>query len=108
MQGVFEFKDLSLQYGSTAGISIEFHRELPGATLALATTLTMGSTGGATTRMTATRPLDGYYGKLFKVKVTSTGVFTLFSGHVQVRPIGTYVDGANNEIWETQPISLGV
>lgn len=108
MEGVAEFNDVTLVYSSTAGLSLLFYTEPVGGSLSLAATLAFPSTGGATARATKTLPLTGLIGKTFKVKIASAGVFALFAGHIQARQIGTILDGAAGEIWETQPMALGV
>lgn len=107
MEGVVELKDISLVYGSVASITVVVNVELVAGTFT-AYTYTLASTGGATVRSTKTIPLDGLYGKQVQVRVASSGAFTLFSGELRVRPIGVYMDGANSEIWQSQPMSLGV
>jgi len=115
---VFELKEITLAYSSNGAASLQFYTDMPassapgalaarlGGGAALPTTTTVGS------RQTITVPLDGIRGTQFYPKVTpgSTTQMELYSGLVQARPIGVYLDGSLTipEIWQTPPIAPGI
>ena len=108
MEGVNQFKDLTLTYTAPSGATLLVYTDMPGSALALRRTITLPATG--TERETKTFPLDvsdQIEGKLIKFKCTSPGTLILYEGSVRFRRVGTYVDGAAGEVWETQVISLG-
>jgi hypothetical protein len=102
-----QVKDVTLEYDAAAGGSLIVSTNMPGGVMAVRATIPIPASTGRTTR---TFPLDqagALEGSLMKLKVTSPGAFRLFSGSVHARQIGTYLDGAAGEIWETQEISMG-
>lgn len=108
MEGVVELKDISLVYGSTAAVVVVVNGEIVGGTFSVLATLTFPATGGPTTRATKTLPLDGLICKQVQIRAASAAPFALYSGELRVRPFGVYLDGAASEMWQTQPMSLGV
>ncbi len=102
-------------YSSNGAATLAFFTDMPTATPpgALASRLSsaMPSTTTVGARQTFTLPLDGIRGTQFYPKVTP-GVSTqmeLYSGLVQARPIGVYLDGSLTvpEFWQTVPIAPG-
>ena len=121
---VKQFKDIELVYDAPSGLTLTFYTDMPGASgaaqgaMTLRVTLTFPATTG---RQTLTLPLDGsatggagsapynpIEGTLYKVSVASTGVVRLFAGLVRARPIGTWLNGANNEVWTMQEQGIGI
>ena len=106
MEGVKQFKDLTLTYEAPSGATFIVSTDLPGSTMAARRTITLPV---AASRVTKTFPLDSpalVEGKMIQHKLTSTGSVILYEGYVRFRRVGTYIDGAAGEIWETQPLSL--
>lgn len=116
MEGVNQYKDLTLTYEGTAGGTFTIKTDMPGSTLALRRTITLPPTS-AGVRATKTFPLDSatlyggdgklLEGKLIVYRAESTGAVILYEGFVRFRRVGVYVDGASGDVWETQPLSLG-
>jgi len=115
MEGVKQYKDLTLTYEGTAGGTFLIKTDLPGGTLATRRTITLPPTA-AGQRVTSTFPLDAVLhsgdgklleGKLIVYRAESTGALILYEGFVRFRRVGVYVDGAAGDVWETQPLSLG-
>lgn len=113
---VFEFKEITLCYSSNGTSTLGFFTDMPAASVpgALASRLsaTLPTTTTVGARQTITVPLDAIRGTQFYPKVTP-GVSTqmeIYSGLVQARPIGVYLDGALTvpEFWQTVPIAPGV
>lgn len=107
---VAEFKEVTIQYQSNGAATFQFYTDMPGGALAArlaGSGVTLASTSG--TRKTITIPLDGIEGTEFYPLITPGAAtqLRLFSGTVYVRPIGVYIDGSLNEIWQTTPIPIG-
>jgi hypothetical protein len=114
---VFEMKEVTLCYSSNGTATLQLYTDMasgsaPGALAArlgsgaaIPTTTTVGA------RQSMTIPLDGIRATQFYPKITpgATTQMELYSGLVQVRPIGVYLDGSLTipEFWQTPPISLG-
>jgi len=108
MEGVNQFKDLTLTYYAPSGATFEISTDLPGGSLGVRRTIALLATVGE--RETDTFPLDNpslLEGRLIKYKVTSAGPVILYEGFIRFRRVGTYIDGAAGDKWETQPLSLG-
>ena len=106
MEDVKQFKDLTLTYEGSSGGTFYVSTDLPGGTIALRRTISLPAAGS---RVTKTFPLDDpslLEGKLIQHKATSAGSLILYSGFVRFRRVGTYIDGAAGDKWETQPLSL--
>lgn len=107
MEGVNQFKDLTLTYYGPSGGTFEVYTDMPGGVLTLRRTITLPVTSGE--RETKTFPLDSpslLEGKLLKPKATSSGVLILYEGFVRRRPVGEYIDGTMGDKWEPQPLSF--
>ena len=106
---VKEYKDITIDYNAASGATLLFYTDMPGGAMALRKTIALPAT---TTRTTRTYGLDATgilpEGTLHRVKITSTAVVRLYGGHLRVRPIGVYFDGAAGEFWETLDTGLGV
>ena len=104
---VKQFKEITGLYESTGACTMLVTTDLEpaGRSFTLAT---------ASTRTPFTCPLDVagsggiLEGNWIKVKWTPTAIFRLYGATVKVRPIGVYIDGAKNEIWDIQEEGLGV
>lgn len=109
MQGVTQFKDVTLEYASTAAFTVNVLTDMPGDALGIRKTLTFPSTGSTVSRNKITLPLDGIEGKLIKFAgtVPAGGAVVLFRGSYQARIVGTYLDGTRGDIWEVGPLSPG-
>ena len=108
MEGVTQFKDMTLAYYGPSGGTLLAYTDMPGSALALRRTIPLPAT--TTEREQKTFALDSpslLEGKLIKWKASSTGTLILYEGSVRARKVGLYIDGAAGEIWETQPLSLG-
>ena len=108
MEGVTQFKDLTLAYYGPSGGTLFAYTDMPGGTLALRRTITLPATSGE--REQKTFALDSpslLEGKLIKWKITSSGTLIPYEGSVRARKVGLYIDGAAGETWETQPLALG-
>lgn len=108
MEGVNQFKDLTLVFENSATGYLQVWTDLPGGTMAVRRTLTLPTT---TARAERTFPFDDYgqgliEGRLIKFKALPAGTLKLYAGFVRFRRVGTYIDGTAQEIWETQEISL--
>lgn len=112
-EGVNQYKDLTLTYEGPAGGTFIVRTDMPGSTMTTRRTITLPPSTG---RVTKTFPLDtALYGgdgrllegKLIQYRAESTGVLILYEGFVRFRRVGTYIDGAAGDVWETQPLSLG-
>ena len=112
MEGVKQFKDLTLTYEGSSGGTFYVSTDLPGGTITVRRTITLPA---ASSRVTKTFPLDStdhggdgdlLEGKLIQHKVTSTAALILYEGSVRCRKVGTYIDGSAGDYWETQPLSL--
>lgn len=106
---VCEMKEVTIQYSSNGVATFDWYTDMPGGTLMPRLTPAQSLPTTASTRKTTTIPLDGIEGTEFYPEITPgiTTQLRLFSGTVWVRPIGVYVDGSLNEIWNTPPLSLG-
>jgi hypothetical protein len=107
-ENVKQFKDLTLTYYAPSGGTFFIQTDMPGATLAVRRTINLPATSGL--RQTLTFPLDSpalLEGKLIQYKITSNGTVIPYSGFVRFRVVGTYIDGASGDVWETQPMSIG-
>jgi len=111
-ENVKQFKDITLTYHAPAGGTLYVYTDMPGGALALRKTITL--TASSQERYTETFQFyetgdnpTWIEGKLIKFKVTSPGTVILYEATVRVRPVGTYIDGASGDVWETQPLSLG-
>lgn len=107
---VAEFKEMSLAYSSNGASVAQFYTDMPGGALAARKGAGVSMPSTAATRKTLTIPLDGIEGTLFYPEVTP-GAATqvkLFEGTVWLRPIGVYIDGMLGEVWNTQPLAVGV
>lgn len=105
-----EFKDLELFYDSVAALVMVVKTDVVAVNtvqgqLATAATLNFPLSAG---RTTYTLPLDGVYGTLVQFIASSTGVVKLYGGVLRARNIGVYFNGANGEIWTSQPMGLGI
>lgn len=113
MEGVVQIKDITLVWASTATVTSVISTDLPGGTLTSRATPSFASTGSTaqSARKEDTIALDGrgpIEGKLVQVKFAcAAGLAVLYSGSLRVRKIGCYLNGANNDIFETQPMALG-
>jgi hypothetical protein len=123
-QKVKQFKDIELVYDSVAALTVKFYTDMPGTsgaaqgTMTLRATLTFPATTGRATYTAAlddgstgangTAPFNPIEGTLYKVVMTSTDVVRLFGGVVRARPIGTWFNGANGEVWTTQEQGIGI
>lgn len=115
-QKVFDLKEVTLEYSSNGTAVFQLYTDMPGGTLAIRLPLgapasggvTLASTGG--TRKTITIPLDGTQATEYYPVITpgSTTQLTLLQGKIFLRPIGVYLDGTLGEIFQTQPIGIGV
>ena len=106
VEDVKQFKDLTITYEAPSGATLYVSTDLPAQIIALRRTISLPSGTG---RCTDTFPLDDpslLEGKLIKFKVESTDKVILYSGFVRFRRVGTYIDGAAGDKWETQPLSL--
>jgi hypothetical protein len=109
---VAEFKSVTLVYQSNGVATFQLYTDMPGGVLTarLGSGVTLPST--ADTRKEITIPLEGIEGKQFYPQVTPGAAtqIRIFSGQVELRPIGLYLDGSlspQGEIWKTQPIAIG-
>jgi len=109
VQGVTQFKDVTLEYASTVPFSVNVLTDMPGDSLGIRKSLTFPATGGTTQRNKITLPLDGVEGKLIKFAGTlpSGGAVVLFAGSYRARIVGTYLDGSRGDFWEVGPLSPG-
>jgi hypothetical protein len=104
-ENVKQFKDVTLTYYAPNGGTFEIETDMPGSAFALRRTITLDTV--TDDRKTQTWPLDDpslLEGKLFKPKISSTGVVILYSGFVRARLVGEYIDGGAGDVWEPQPI----
>jgi len=101
-----EFKDVVLGYEANGNVLIEWLTDLPGGAMAVRASKTVGTTSAE--RKPAIMPLDGVEGNFYKLRVTPQGttVCKLFWGRVRLKVIGVYLDGAQNEKFETEELSL--
>jgi len=116
LEGVKQYKDLTLTHEGTAGGTFLIKTDMPGGVLSTRRTITLPATA-AGQRVTRTYPLDSaalhggdgklLEGKLIVYRAESTGALILYEGFVRFRRVGVYVDGASGDVWETQPLSLG-
>jgi hypothetical protein len=102
-----QLKDVTLEYDAPAGGTLTVSTNMPGGVMAVRATIAIPASTGRTTRTFPVDQAGALEGSLMKLKVASTGTFRLFSGSVHARQIGTYLDGAAGEVWETQEISMG-
>ena len=112
MEGVKQCKDITLTYEGSSGGTFYVSTDLPGGTISVRRTITLAASSG---RVTETYPLDStdhggdgelLEGKLIQYKAESTAALILYEGFIRVRKVGTYIDGAAGDTWETQPLSL--
>jgi len=102
---VKQFKDLTLRYQSAQTLTVQVYvngSAAPSRTL---------SYPASATPANYTEPLDVtglLEGTLIRFRFESAGIVRLLAGKVRARPIGTYFDGANNEVWETTDLGLGI
>jgi hypothetical protein len=109
---VAEFKTVVLVYQSNGDATFQFYTDMPGGVLTarLGAGVTLPSTSDQRQEMSI--PLDGIEGKQFYPVVTPGAAtqIRIFSGQVELRPIGLYLDGSlspQGEVWKTQPIAIG-
>jgi hypothetical protein len=108
---VKQFKDLELEYDMVSGGTLKVYTDMPGTPMALKRTMNIPvSVGTRTYVFPLDQATDGgiLEGTLIKFRIESPGIVRLFGGVVRVRPIGTYFNGANGEIWETLELALGI
>lgn len=108
MEGVKQFKDITLVYYAPSGASLEIETDLPGDAMSVRRTIALPAV--TADRKSDTFPLEQtgalLEGKLIQFRVTSAGTVILYEGSIRFRPVGEYIDGAGSEIWETQPLSF--
>ena len=114
---VGELKDFLLDYDvSGAGGYVQVYSDLPGGALAIRRTIAIPAQA---TRGVYVFPMDQVpnvlgvealpYGQLFKVRLYPPpgGILRLHGRAVfRARVVGVYFDGAQGELWETQPLDL--
>jgi len=101
---VKELKDCLWDYQADGIVTVTYFTDMPGTTMALRTTLTLPVTTG---RQSKVHPLDGIEGTLMSITVDPAAKCILYGGVLRWRVIGTYIDGANGEIWQTQEFGIG-
>ena len=113
MEGVVQIKDITLAYASTAAVPTVISTDLPGGTMTSRATPSFASTGGTgpsyrkeeTIALDGSGPLDA---KLVQFKASCpSGLAVLYSGFFRARKVGCYLNGAQNDIFETQPMAIG-
>lgn len=105
-EGVRQHKDLTLVFEAPSGGTFKVYTDMPGGVMVLGRTLTLPTT---TTRKEMTWPLDNpslLEGKLIKYRCETSGIVRLFSGSIRFRKVGTYIDGTQGEVWESQELSF--
>jgi len=111
-QGFKQIKNVSVTYASDAAGTLDIYTDWTGI-LGFVSSHPLPSTGGlgATSRVKKTIDLQASYSPFKQIKFKATpganGRIIMYEGSVEVRQIGTYLEGANGDIWETQPLSLG-
>lgn len=109
-EGVNQFKDVTLVFENRAACTLNFVTDMPGGVLGVGGSRSF-NLPVTTQRTEKTFPFDAggsglLEGKLILPTATPSGVFILYSGFVRWRRIGEYIDGTQQEIWQTMPISL--
>ena len=102
---VKQFKDVTFRYQSASTVPIKVY--VNGGT-SPSRSLTLPA---KTTPDSHTLALDVgglLEGRLIRFRAEPTTVLILFSGVLRFRPYGEYFDGAQNEVWETLDLGLGI
>lgn len=94
-----------VDYDAPSGGTVTVYTDMPGTAMAVRVTYPLPATVG---RQTKNVPLDGTEGTLIKVKWSSGAVLRLYAATLRLRPIGVYIDGTNNEFWETGELGFGI
>jgi len=106
VEGVKQFKDVTLTYEAPVGGTLYAKTDMPGGTIQIRRTISLPATNG---RETHTFPLDNpslLEGKQIQWRIESSGSVIPYGGYVRFRRVGTYIDGAAGDVWETQPMGL--
>lgn len=110
---VSELGSITLDYSAPSGLTVKLYVWLEGAVNPGVATRTLTFPAAAKrTKFTATledaaptTPIEGSY---WQVEVTSAGVFRLFGGEIEFRPIPVYRNGAAtpSEKWLSPVLSI--
>lgn len=100
------FDVLRLELDADGAVNVTMWTDLPGESLAVRFTATIG-TGGFGRRF-VTMPLPaGTEGRMWKVVVQSAAAFRLYSGAVSMRSIGRYLAAGVNDAYRSIDIDFG-
>jgi hypothetical protein len=105
--GVKQIAFLEMDIEAAATVTWEVHSDLPSNPIAQRATGTFAATSG---RASVKIPVDAagtVEGKLLRVLLSSTSIFSLAWIKVWYRRIGVYRDGANGEVWELPESAVG-
>jgi hypothetical protein len=92
---------LQIEAQSDSPLTVETHSSLASGEVALRATDTVPAS--PTTRETHIVQLDGVYGRLVRLKITSTAAWKLFKVRVYVKPIGVYLNGGSDQVFPIEP-----
>lgn len=102
-----EARALNLRIHADAPVNAVIETDMPGN--ALATRATKIAPASATERFVPL-PLTGVEGRLWRLKLTSTGAYRLFGASLEVRAVGTAIgatEAADGAIWDSGEQDLG-
>lgn len=86
--------------------TLEVWSDLPGGDVTSRFTQAIAQTGGREiVELVFATPVDG---KLLRYRITSDFEFAVYGFRASGLLIGVYLDGAQGEVWDTQPLAIGV
>lgn len=93
---------LQIDLENSADVTVTVFTDLPGGVLALRDTLTI--TANATRRVVQLPLGAERQGYLWRIKMTSTADFILYSVESEIREIGTYISGASGKTYDSNEL----
>jgi hypothetical protein len=101
--GLKSFTELELEIKPGATVTWTLYTDLPGNTIASRAT---GTIVTSTERLPIPLPLACEGRRVQLILTCSAGTFRLYNARIRYRPIGVYLDGTKQQIWQTQDIPL--
>jgi hypothetical protein len=101
-----ELYEIEVDYDApAAAVTLEVYTDLPGGVAAVRATFTLGPTAG---RVAEHVPLVTPHaeGRQLRITIESDADFMLYGLRVKHRSIGTYIDGANGEVWSSEVFGI--
>jgi hypothetical protein len=100
VQHVKRILQLQIEAQSDSPLTVETYTSLAAGDMALRATDTLIA---STTRHPYIVQLDSVYGRLLRLKITSTAAWKLFQVRAYVKSIGVYLNGGSDEVFPVEP-----